>query len=62
MPFKKGNKGRPVGTKNAKTKEWEAQFELSKESSEAIPINYKRAKKQLGLITLIEKKINVVNT
>lgn len=23
MPFKKGNIGRPIGTKNVKTKEWE---------------------------------------
>ena len=23
MPFKNGNKGRPVGSKNAKTKQWE---------------------------------------
>jgi hypothetical protein len=36
MPFKKGSQGRPVGTKNTKTKQWEALSEsvIEKHSGE----------------------------
>ena len=36
MPFKKGSQGRPVGTKNTKTKQWEALSEsvIGKHSEE----------------------------
>lgn len=37
MPFKKGNKGRPVGTKNIKTQQWD---ELSTSISEQHSINF----------------------